>query len=103
MDNLGAVGSKMVSTGLDNISGLNWDNSTVGVGNKSGIGIWVSVNSNGEDSTSSSSMGNLGSIDFSGISGDNSSVGIGNLSSKWVGGIRIHSEAKVSSSGGLNL
>ena len=105
INNLGAVGSEMVSTSLDNISGFNWDNSTVGVSNKSGIGIWVSNNTDWEDSTSGSSMSNLGSIDFRGISRDNSSIGISNLASIWISskGIWVDCMTEVSSSGGLNL
>merc|ERR1719150_1237502 len=61
--------------GLDNISRLNRDNSTVGVGNKTSIS--KTIDSNRVDNTSSSSMGNLGSIDIRGVSGDNSSVSMG--------------------------
>ena len=66
----------MVSTGLDNISRLQWDNSTVGVGNQTSIS--KTIDSYRVDNSSSSSMGNLGSIDIRGVSRDNSSVSVGN-------------------------
>merc|ERR1719419_2092971 len=83
-----STGGKMLSTGGNNISGLNWDNSTVGVGNKTSIS--KTVDSNGVDNSSSGSMSNLGGIDSRLISRDNNSVGMGNKSvwvsnSIWVG------------------
>merc|ERR1711892_1541152 len=59
----------MGSTCSNNLMGLNWDNSTVGVGNKSSI----SVNSDWVDDTTGSSVSNLGSIDSWLINRDNSS------------------------------
>ena len=106
---------KLSSTGSDNLSGLNWDNSTVGVGNKSSIS--KTVHSNRVDNSTSSSMGNLGSIDSGLINRDNGTVSVGNKtmgvsSSIRVGSIRISSIAnrdhmsklsKMNSSGKGNL
>ena len=67
--------SQMISACLDNISRFQGDNSTVGVGNKTSIG--KTVDSDRVDNTSSSSVGNLGSVDIRGVSGDNSTVSMG--------------------------
>jgi hypothetical protein len=109
------VSGKVSSTGGDNISGLKRDNSTVGVGNKSSIS--KTVDTNRVDSSTSSGMGNLGSIDSGLINGDNGTISVGNKSMRvsssiWVGSIRISSIAnrdhvsklpKMNSSGKGNL
>ena len=77
----------MSSTGSNNISGFNGDNSTVGVGNKSSIS--KTVNTNGVDDSTSSSVGNLGSIDSRLINRDNSSVSVGNKAMGVSSSIRI--------------
>ena len=107
----------MGSTGSNNLIGLNWDNSTIGVGNESSISVGITVNSDGVDDTTGSSVSNLGSIDSWLINRDNSSVSVGNKT-MWVssgirvGSIRISSIAngedmsklsKVNSSGKSNL
>merc|ERR1719350_1424094 len=98
-------------------SGLQRDNSTVGVGNKSSISISGTVHSNRVDNSTSSGMGDLGSVDSGLISGNNGTVSVGNKtvgvsSSIRVGSIRISSIAyrddmsklsKMSSSGKGNL
>merc|ERR1719382_404363 len=67
------MSGEVLGTGGNNISRLDRDNSAVGVGNETSIG-----------------MGNLGSVDLSGVSGDNSAVSVGNQtvgesnSSVWV-------------------
>merc|ERR1711915_670627 len=70
------MGSEVVSTGSDNISRLNRDNSTVGVGNQTSIGQ-TSV-----DTSIGVAMGSkvvsLGSNDSRLVSGDNSTVSVGN-------------------------
>ena len=81
--------SKMGSTGLHNLKRLNWDNSTIGVGNESSIS--KTVDTNGVDSSTSSSMGNLGSIDSGLINRDNSTVSVGNKSMGISSSIRIGS------------
>ena len=98
----------MVSTGLDNISRLQWDNSTVGVGNQTSVS--KTIDSYRVDNSSSSSMGNLGSIDIRGVGRDNSSVSVGNETmgvSNSIGESIAYREnmskmAKVSSSGSSN-
>ena len=98
----------MVSTGLDNISRLHWDNSTVGVGNKTSIS--KTIDSYRVDNSSSSSMGNLGSIDIRGVGRDNSSVSVGNKTMGVSNSIResiayrenMSKLAKMSSSGSSN-
>ena len=111
----GSVSGKVSSTGGDNISGLKRDNSTVGVGNKSSIS--KTVDTNRVDSSTSSGMGDLGSIDSGLINGDNGTVSVGNKSmgvssSIRVGSVRISSIAnrdhvsklsKMNSSGKGNL
>merc|ERR1711892_1327017 len=74
----GSNGSKMGSTGSNSLIGFNWDNSTVGVGNESSISVGITVNSDGVDDTTGSSVSNLGSIDSWLINRDNSSVSMGN-------------------------
>merc|ERR1719315_71965 len=69
------MSSEVLSTSSNNISRLDRDNSTIGVGNETSIS--KTVHSNRVDNSSSSSMGNLSSIDIGGVSGDNSSVSVG--------------------------
>ena len=78
------MGGKVLLTGLDNILGLNWDNSAVGVGNEAGVswGVDVGVN-NGE--TSSGEVLSTGSLDGGLINGDNSAIGVGNKATEVVG------------------
>merc|ERR1712126_297508 len=68
---LGAVGSKMVSTGLADISGLNGDNSSVGIGNMSSE--WV----DGIRIHSMTKVSSSGGLNLQGVSRDNSTVGVG--------------------------
>merc|ERR1719283_835763 len=70
------MGSEMVSTGSDNISRLNRDNSTVGGGNQTGIGQ-TSVDT-GIGVAMGSKVVSLGSKDSRLVSGDNSTVSVGN-------------------------
>jgi hypothetical protein len=70
------VGGKVLSTGSLDISGLNWNNSSVGVGNKAGVSSGICVGGNGE--TESSEVLSTGSLDSGLINGDNSSIGVGN-------------------------
>ena len=87
------------------------------MGNESSISVGITVNSDGVDDTTGSSVSNLGSIDSWLINRDNSSVSVGNKT-MWVssgirvGSIRISSIAngedmsklsKVNSSGKSNL
>ena len=89
---INSLGGKVVSTGSGNSWLINWDNSTVSVGNKSSI--WVSVSSgvsssiwvssisvwktsdHGVDDSSGSSKLSLSSSNGWLISWDNSSIGI---------------------------
>ena len=63
------------------------------------------INSSGVDNSTSSSMGNLGSINSRGINRDNSSVSVGNKT-MWVSSIADRDDmskvSKVSSSGSSN-
>merc|ERR1719431_2225713 len=94
--------SQVVSAGLDNINRLYRDNSTVGVGNKTSIS--KTIDSNRVDNSSSSSVGNLGSVDIRGVPGENSSISMsyktmGVSSSIWVVSIweKMSKLSKVSS------
>merc|ERR1719315_83257 len=69
------MSSEVLSTSSNNISRLDRDNSTIGVGNETSIS--KTVHSNRVDNSSSSSMGNLSSVDIRGVSRDNSSVSVG--------------------------
>merc|ERR1719483_151954 len=93
--------SKMGSTGLHNLKRLNWDNSTIGVGNESSI--TKSINTNWVDSSASSSMGNLGSIDSWLINRDNSTISVGNKSMGISSSIRIGSIGISSITNGQNV
>ena len=76
-------GSKVLLTGLDNILRLNWDNSAIGVGNKTteGIGKWVSsiaeVESAGVGESVGSKVASLNSEDLWGLGWDDGTVGVG--------------------------
>merc|ERR1719483_82184 len=77
--------------GSNNLIGLNWDNSSVSVGNKSSISVGITMNSGRVDNSTGSSVSNLGSIDSWLINRDNSSVSVGNKT-MWVSsGIRVGS------------
>ena len=65
----------MSSAGGDNSSRLKRDNSTIGVGNKSSIS--KTVHSNRVDNSTSSGMGDLGSINSRLINRDNGTVSVG--------------------------
>ena len=92
------VRSKVLSSGGLDISGLNGDNGTVGVSDESG-GESIAVVSNGVDSSSGSSVGNLCGIDLSGVSGDNSSVSVSHESSGNTDSVGVSSVVRVSSVG----
>merc|ERR1712123_522655 len=83
------MGSKVLGTGGNKLSGLSRDNSTVGVGNKSGIRVAIGITKTGirmsisiskssdwVDGTASSSVFSLGSKNSWLIYGDNSTVGM---------------------------
>ena len=72
------VGSKVFSSGGLDISGLHWDDSSVGVSNQSSEGVWVvgSIGSDWVDGTSGSSVGNLGGVNLSGVDWHNGSVSV---------------------------
>merc|ERR1712123_18927 len=74
------MSSKVFSTGSDKLSRFSWDNSTIGVSNKSSIRISISItkSSNGVNGTTSSSVLGLGSKDSWLIYGDNSTIGMTN-------------------------
>ena len=96
---LGSVGSKVLGPGGDEVSGLDGDDGTVGVGDKSGeasmdgddavvvgVGVAGSVgersSSNRVDGTASGGVGNLGSVHLRGVDGDDGSVGVADKSSE---------------------
>ena len=96
---LGSVGSKVLGPGGDEVSGLDGDDGTVGVGDKSGeasvdgddavvvgVGVAGSVgersSSNRVDGTTSGGVGNLGSVHLRGVDGDDGSVGVADKSSE---------------------
>jgi len=96
---LGSVGSKVLGPGGDEVSRLDGDDGTVGVGDKSGeasvdgddavvvgVGVAGSVgersSSNRVDGTASSGVGNLGSVHLRGVDGDDGSVGVADESSE---------------------
>ena len=104
------------SIAVSNKSGeasVNWDSSVgsvvVGVRESStGIGdgsntsisygsVGVVANLSGMDSSTSSSVGNLGSIDFRGVLGDNSSVKVSNKSSVSIAKMSSVSQTSVAS------
>ena len=75
------MGSEVVSTGSDNISRLNRDNSTVGVGNQTSIGQTGIVQTSVDTSIGvamGSKVVSLGSNDSRLVSGDNGTVSVGN-------------------------
>merc|ERR1712121_515097 len=75
------MSSEVVSTGSDNISRLNRDNSTVGVGNQTSIGQ-TGIGQTSVDTSIGVAMGSkvvsLGSNDSRLVSGDNGTVSVGN-------------------------
>ena len=82
---LGIEGSEVLSAGSLDISGLNWDKGTVGVGNETRVSSGVCVGGNGE--TKSSEVLSAGLLDSGLINGDNSAIGVGNEGSgvgNWV-------------------
>merc|ERR1712088_689510 len=67
----------MLSSGSLHISGLHWDNSSIGVSHQSSEGVWVVVRSIGSDrvdGSSGSSVGNLGRVNLSSVDRHNSTV-----------------------------
>merc|ERR1712106_760050 len=74
------MSSKVFSTGSNKLSRVNWDNSTIGVSNKSSIRISISIakTSTGVNGTTGSSVLGLGSKDSCLIYGDNSTIGMTN-------------------------
>merc|ERR1712227_767092 len=96
----------MLGTGVDNISGLQGDNSAIGVSHKSGGED--AIDTNRVDSTSSSSMGNLSSTDLGGVSGNNSAVVVSDQTVRGIGGVGVGvdivaNKTKVGSTGGSDL
>ena len=82
------MGSQVVGTGSDNISGLSGDESTVGVGYETGE-TWSVVWGNwGSWGNKRSSMGSqvlsAGSDNISGLSWDYGTVGVGDEWGKWI-------------------
>ena len=90
---------KVLGPGGDHISGLNWDNGAVGVGDKSseasvhgdnavvvGVRVAGSVGVGGDgsmvDGTAGGSVGNLGSVHLRSVNGDNGTVGVSNKASE---------------------
>jgi len=92
------VCGKVLGPGGDHISGLNWDNGAVGVGDESSeanvggddavvVGVRVAgsvgVGSEGMvDGTAGGSVGNLGSVHLRSVNGDNGTVGVSNKASE---------------------
>merc|ERR1712153_33963 len=77
----------MGSTGSNNLIGLNWDNSTVWVGNESSISVGITVGSirissiaNGEDMSKLSKVNSSGKSNLGCVSWDNSTVGVSHQS-----------------------
>merc|ERR1712008_531793 len=72
------MSSKVFGTGSNKLSRFNWDNSTIGVSNKSSIRMSISIpkSSNGVNGATCSSMLGLGSKDSWLIYGDNSTIGM---------------------------
>ena len=96
---LGSVGSKVLSPGGDEVSRLDGDDGTVGVGDKSGeasvdgddavvvgVGVAGSVgersSSNRVDGTAGGGVGNLGSVHLRGVNGNNGTVGVSDQASE---------------------
>ena len=96
---LGSVGSKVLSPGGDEVSRLDGDDGTVGVGDKSGeasvdgddavvVGVGVAggvgerSSSNRVDGTASGGVGNLSSVHLRSVNGDNGTVGVSNKASE---------------------
>jgi len=92
------VCGKVLGPGGDHISGLNWDNGAVGVGDESSeanvggddavvVGVRVAgsvgVGSEGMvDGTAGGSVGNLGGVHLRGVNGDNGTVGVSDQASE---------------------
>ena len=89
----------MLGPGGDHISGLDWDNGAVGVGDESseanvggddavvvGVRVAGSVGVGGDgsmvDGTAGGSVGNLGSVHLRGVNGNNGTVGVSNQASE---------------------
>merc|ERR1719232_2150240 len=92
----------VLGTGLDNISGLSRDNSTVGVGDESGV---KGIDTDRVDSTSGSGVGDLGGIDLGGVSGNDGAVVVGDQTVGGVHGVGVGvaDQAEVGGPGGGNL
>jgi len=81
----GGMGSQMFFAGSDDICGLNGDNGTIGVGNKSGVGngvrvsssISVRVDGGNGGNTVSGEVSLLSGNNLRGLGGGNGTVGIG--------------------------
>ena len=82
------MGSQVVGTGSDNISGLSGDESTVGVGYETGESWSVVWGNWGSWGNKRSSMGSqvlsAGSDNISGLSWDYGTVGVGDEWGKWI-------------------
>ena len=90
---LSGMGSQMFSTGGLDISGLNGDNGTIGVGNETGNGIGVSGSvgngGNGGGDTVGGEVFSLSGQDFGGFGGGNGTVGIGHEGTGVVVGVAV--------------
>ena len=91
------MGSEVLSTGSLDLSRLNWDNGTIGVGNKSRVSSGICVGSNRE--TSSGKVLSTGLLDGWLINGDNGSIGVGNEArvSQWVVDVVVSIGVSISS------
>merc|ERR1719295_1352027 len=78
------VGSKVLSTGSNNVGLINRDNSTVGVGNKTSVG-----NSGSVGKSMGSKVVSLGSSNSGLINRDNSTVGVGSKTAIGISSIGI--------------
>ena len=99
---LGAgVGGQVLSSGSLDISGLHWDDSSVGVSHQSSVvGVVGSVGSNGVDGASGSSVGNLGGVNLSSVDWDHSSVSVTDQSSGHSDSVRVEGSVGVAGSVG---
>merc|ERR1712029_1255083 len=96
-------GGKGISSGSLDLSGLDWDDSTVGVSDESGVwesgDVWnsgVADGGWGDDTSGSGELG-LGSSDSGLINGDNGTIGVGDQTSV---GVTVGSGVWVSSNTG---
>merc|ERR1712168_342337 len=81
------VSGQVLSTGSNNIGGLNRDNGTVGVGNQAGVGDSSVVGESGigSNNTVGGQVLSTGSNNIGGLNRDNGTVGVSNEGSGVVG------------------